>query len=423
MAKEKLTRVKKSIASGRRSFLVLIAVLGPGLITASADNDAGGISTYSIVGARFGYALLWTLPLILISLGITQEMGARMGMVTGKGLGGLIRERFGLRMTAFAMITTLVANFGTTMAEFAGIAAAMQLFGVSKYVGVPACALAVYLLVVKGSYRRVERIFLVSSVVYLSYVISGVLARPDWSSAFRMMTVPTIRPTTAFVFAAVATIGTTITPWGQFFIQSYVVDKGLTKHDLAYERIDVYFGAFVTQFIAFFIIVACAATIYAKGLPINDAADAARALAPLAGGFASSLFAFGLLNASLLGAAVLPLSTAYATCEAFGWEADVDVPPSEAPIFYALYRAFIILGAALVLIPGVPLITVMYVAAAVNGILLPVILVYTLVITNDRGIMGDHVNGFVFNVVAWVTVVVMIVLTAVLLGFQFLGIG
>ncbi|RJQ55933.1 MAG: divalent metal cation transporter [Actinobacteria bacterium] len=423
MANGRVTRVKDRLATGRRSFLLLMAVLGPGLITASADNDAGGISTYSIVGARFGYALLWTLPLILLSLGVTQEMGARMGLVTRKGLGALIRERFGLRWTTFAMLATLVANFGTTIAEFAGIAAAMELFGVSKYVAVPALALLVYLLVVRASYRRIERIFLISSVVYLSYVISGILARPDWPTAFRMMSVPTFQPSTAFIFAFVATVGTTITPWGQFFIQSYVVDKGLTKDDITYERVDVYFGAFVTQFIAFFIIVACAATIFARGLPINDAADAARALAPLAGPFASSLFAFGLLNASLLGAAVLPLSTAYATCEAFGWEAGVDQPPSEAPIFYGLYRAFIVLGAALVLIPGLPLIQVMYAAAAVNGILLPVILVYTLVITNDRGIMGAYINGRVFNVIAWITVMAMIALTAVLLAFQFLGFG
>ncbi len=421
MAQDRASLAKKTLARSRRGFITLIAVLGPGLITASADNDAGGISTYSIVGARFGYMLLWTLPLILLSLGITQEMGSRMGMVTRKGLGALIRERFGLGMTAFAMITTLIANFGTTIAEFAGIAAAMELFGVSKYVAVPALAVAIYLLVVKASYRRVEKIFLVSSVVYLSYVVSGILAHPNWGTALRMTTHPTIKPTTAFIFAAVATIGTTITPWGQFFIQSYVVDKGLTEHDITYERIDVYFGAFVTQFIAFFIIVACAATIFASGMPINDAADAAKALVPLAGPFASGLFAFGLLNASLLGAAVLPLSTAYATCEAFGWEAGVDQPASEAPIFYGLYRAFIILGAALVLIPGLPLIQVMYVAAAVNGILLPVVLVYTLIITNDRSIMGNFTNGRFFNLIAWLTVVVMITLTLILLAFQFLG--
>lgn len=423
MTNAKLTRVKDKLASSRKSFLVLIAVLGPGLITASADNDAAGISTYSIVGARFGYALLWALPLILISLGVTQEMGARMGLVTGKGLGGLIRERFGLRMTAFAMITALVANFGTTLSEFAGIAAAMELFGVSKYYAVPAFALVIYLLVVKANYRRIERIFLVSSVVYLAYVVSGVLARPDWSTALRSTAVPTFQPTTAFVFAFVAVVGTTITPWGQFFIQSYVVDKGLTRDDIGYERLDVFFGAFVTQFIAFFIIVACAATIFARGLPIHGAADAARALAPLAGSWASSLFAFGLLNASLLGAAVVPLSTAYAACEAFGWEAGVDRPPSEAPIFYGLYRAFIVLGAAIVLIPDLPLIQVMFTTSAINGVLLPVILIYTLVITNDRSIMGGHVNGRIFNLFAWLTVVAMIGLTATLLAFQLLGFG
>ncbi len=407
-------RVPKITIPQLRVFAFL-AVLGPGIITASADNDAGGITTYSIAGAQFGYGLLWILLLTTFSLGITQEMGARMGIVTGKGLAALIREKFGIRWTGFAMAALLVANFGSTAADIAGVGAAMEIFGVSKYLSVPIAVLFLFLLVFKGSFRWVERIFLVSAALYVAYIVSGVQAHPDWGAAFRGTVVPSFQLRRDYIVAFIATIGTTITPWGQFFIQSYCVDKQLREEDLNLERGDVYFGTFVTNFIAFFIVVATAATLYAHGQSINDARDAAQALAPLAGRFAALLFAIGLLNAAVLGSATLPLSTAYAASEAFGTELGLDRRVKQAPFFYGIYTAALIVAALFVLLPGIPLIGILFISQMVNGILLPIILVFVLVIINDKGIMGKYTNGFVFNAVTGITVVALIVVSLLLI--------
>ena len=404
----------------KRRLMLLLAAIGPGLIAANADNDAGGITTYSVAGGRFGYSLLWVLLLTTISLAVTQEMGARMGAVTGKGFGGLIREKFGARWSAFAIIVMLIANLGTTNAEFAGIAMSLGVFGISKYVGVPIAALAVFFLIAKFDYRRVQKVFLISSSLYLAYVVSGCLAHPHWGVAVKSLVHPQISLSTGYLLMFIATVGTTITPWGQFFIQSYIVDKRLRTEDLPYARADVYVGAFFTNFISFFIIVACAATIYAHGLPINDAADASRALQPLAGRFAATLFAFGLLNASLLGSAVLPLTSAYASCETFGWEAGIDKTPKEAPIFFGLFTFFIVASSVIILIPGLPLLKMMIGAQVLNGILLPVILIFVLKVTNDTSFMGKHVNSRAFNAIAVATVAAMILLTILLLAMPFI---
>lgn len=407
-------RIPKITIPQLRLFAFL-AVLGPGIITASADNDAGGITTYSIAGAQFGYGLLWILLLTTFSLGITQEMGARMGIVTGKGLAALIREKFGIRWTGFAMSALLIANFGSTATDIAGVGAAMEIFGVSKYLSVPIAVLFLFLLVFKGSFRWVERIFLVSAALYVAYIVSGIQAHPDWGAAFRGTVVPTFQLRRAYIVAFIATIGTTITPWGQFFIQAYCVDKQLREEDLNLERGDVYFGTFVTNFIAFFIVVATAATLFVHGQSISDARDASQALAPLAGRFAALLFAIGLLNAAVLGSATLPLSTAYAASEAFGTELGLDRRVKQAPFFYGIYTAALIVAALFVLLPGIPLIGILFLSQMVNGILLPIILVFVLVIINDKGVMGKYTNGFVFNAVTGITVVALIVVSLLLI--------
>lgn len=410
----------------KQRLTLLFAAVGPGLIAAAADNDAGGITTYSLAGARFGYGLLWVLILITFSLGVTQEMGARMGVVTGKGFGGLIRERFGARWAALAILVMLVANLFTTVAEFAGIATSLRIFGVPTYISVPIAAVAVYYLMARFDFRRVQQVFLLSGVLYLSYVISGILARPDWSLATRSVIQPEIPwSNTAYLLMFVATVGTTITPWGQFFIQSYIVDKRLNAEDLGYARADVYIGAFLTNFVAFFIIVACAATLWASRMQIDpataDAGQLALALRPLAGQFASGLFAFGLLNASLLGAAILPLTTAYATSETFGWESGIDKRLREAPIFYGMLAFFIFVAGLIVLVPNLPLLQLMFLPQVLNGVLLPVVLIFVLKITNDPAFMGQYTNSRLFNAVAVVTVIGMIILTALLLASPWIG--
>jgi Mn2+/Fe2+ NRAMP family transporter len=399
----------------RAGLLAFLAVVGPGLITASADNDAQGITTYSLVGARTGYTLLWLIPLAVVALVVTQEIGARIGLVTGKGLGALIRERFGVRPTAVAMLLLLVANLGTTAAEFAGIAASLEIFGVTKYLSVPIAAVLVLVLVAKGGYRRIERVFLALSAVYVSYVISGLLAHPDWSAAIHGLVSPEFQRDPLFVLTAVGMVGTTVTPWGQFFIQAYVVDKSLGPEDLRYERLDVFLGAAATATVIFFIVVATAATIFATGGSIGDAKDAALALEPLAGRFAETLFAFGLLNASLLAAGVLPLSTSYAICEAFGFEFGLDRYVREAPVFFGTIALSIGVGAVIVLIPGITLIPILFVSAVINGVLLAPILVYLYFLANDRELMGELRNGRVSNVLTLVTIVLLVILSVVLL--------
>lgn len=394
--------------------LLLLSIIGPGLVTANADNDAAGIATYASVGAMFGYKMLWGLFLITISLAVIQEMAARMGVVTGKGLSDLIRENFGVKSTLFAMVTLLVANFTTTIAEFAGIAASMEIFGVSKYISVPIFALLIWLIVTKGSYKRAERFFLVISLIYFTYIVSGFMAKPNWNDVFKNTFVPSFSFNTNFVLMFIAMIGTTITPWMQFYLQSSVVDKRLDIKHLKYEKVDVFLGAFVTDFVAFFIIVTTAATLFKHGIVINTADDAAKALEPLAGKYAAYLFSAGLLGASLLGAHILPLSTAYAVTEAFGFENGLNKKIKEAPVFYGLIMFFIVIGAGIVLLPSLKLIKMMLIAQEINGILLPIILIYMLKLTNNEEIMGNYTNSKTFNIIAWITVIFVIILTIII---------
>lgn len=383
--------------------LPLLAVIGPGIISGSVDNDAGGIATYSIAGARFGYSLLWVIFITTFSLAVTQEIGARMGLVTGKGLASLIREKFGLRWTAFLMTILLVANIGTIAAEFAGIAAAFEIFHINRIFSIPVMAATVYLFVTKGDFKKLEKFFLLLSAFYVVYIVSAFLAHPDWGMGIRSLIAPSIQFDKAYFLALIAVIGTTITPWGQFFIQDYVVDKKLTKGDLKIERLDVFFGTFLTNLISFFIIVACAATIYTHGLAINDAKDAALALKPLAGQFASLLFALGLLNASVFGVALVPLATSYVVSEAFGFESGLNQKLREAPAFYGLFIFLLIIGALLVVLPFAPLITILFVSQAVNAVLLLPILVFLFILSNDKKLLNGYTNGKITNFIMILT--------------------
>ena len=398
----------------RRNIVLFLSLLGPGIITANVDNDAGGIATYSLAGARFGYSLLWMLLPTTAALVVIQEMCARMGAVTGKGLSDLIRESFGLKVTFYVMIALFLTNLGNTVSEFAGIAAGMELFGVSRFISVPLAALVVWLLIVKGSYRLVEKVFLVACLVYVAYPIAAFLAKPDWLAVGRGLVLPETRLTPESVTMMVGVVGTTIAPWMQFYQQASVVEKGITRENYAFCRLDVIMGCVMAVAVAFFIVVACAATIHQQGLSIETAADAALALKPLVGEYASFLFAFGLCNASLFAACVLPLSTSYYICEGMGWELGVDKGFREAPQFFWLFTLSIAFSAAAILLPGAPLIAIMYLSQVVNGMVLPFVLVFMLRLINDRRLMGDAVNGPVFNAVAWITVLVMGGLTLLL---------
>ncbi len=394
-----------------RNVLVFLAVVGPGIITANVDNDAGGITTYSLAGAQYGNGLLWTLVPITVALIVVQEMSARMGVVTGKGLADLIRENFGVKVTFWVMMSLLVADIGNTIAEFSGVAASLEIFSVAKWISVPLAAAAVWLLVLKGSYRSVEKVFLVACLVYFAYPISCFFAKPAWAETLKATVVPTFHLGGGYVAMLIGVVGTTIAPWMQFYLQSAVVEKGVKLEEYRHSRLDVIIGCVVTDVVAFFIIVACAATIYKAGLHIETAKDAALSLRPLAGRYASLLFAFGLFNASLFAAAILPLATAYYVCEGFGWESGIDRKYGEAKQFYWLYTAIILVGAGVVLVPRLPLIQIMLVTQIVNGVLLPFILIFMLLLINKDKLMGSYRNGRAFNAIAWVTTVVMIVLT------------
>ena len=400
----------------RARLVLLLAVLGPGIITANVDNDAGGITTYSVAGAHYGYSLLWIMPLLALALIIVQEMSARLGVVTGKGLADLIRESLGVRLTAIIIGIMVIANLANTVSEFAGVAASLEIFGVSKYIAVPIAAVLVWLLIVKANYKFVERIFLVASLIFLTYIISGVLAHPVWPEVGRALVTPTIQLNAGYMTMVVTIIGTTIAPWMQFYQQASIVDKGLKITDYAYERLDVIFGSLFAVIVASFIMIACAATLYQNNIRIDSASDAAQALRPLAGDYASLLFAFGLLNASVFSAAVLPLSTAYVVCEAFGWEQGVNRRFKDAPIFFSVYTALIVLGAAIILLPIESLIKAMLSSQTLNGVLLPIILIVMLKLINDRRLMGRFKNGRVFNLVAWITVLIVIGLTVILVA-------
>jgi NRAMP (natural resistance-associated macrophage protein)-like metal ion transporter len=389
--------------------------MGPGLITAAANNDAGGITTYSVAGARFGYDLLWVLVILTVLLAVTQEMGARMAAVTGKGLADLIREEYGLRAVVVALGTLLVANFGVTSAEFAGVAAGFGIFGVPKFLSVPLVGLSVWLIVSSGSFRRVERIFMVFVLFYAGYVISGVIADPPWKDVLARLVVPTWNPDPDYVLLMVALTGTTVTPWGQFFIQSYVRDKGVTISDYKFTRFDVLSGSVFSNTISFFIMLATAATLFVVGASIDSAADAARALGPLAGENAQTLFGIGLIGASTLAASILPLSTAYVICEAFGWESGVGKQWAQAPHFNAIFTGTIIVGATVVLVPGIHLVTLQVLAETLGGVLLPVILFFTVKLASDRNLMGSYANSPIYSGFTWVCAVAIIALSVVLI--------
>jgi NRAMP (natural resistance-associated macrophage protein)-like metal ion transporter len=401
-----------------RIFLIL-AVLGPGFITANVDNDAGGIFTYSQAGAAYGYTLLWTMIPITLALIVVQEMCARMGVVTGKGLSDLIREEFGLRMTFIVLLLLVIVNFTNVITEFTGIAGSMGLFHVSKYVSVPASALLVWFLIVKGDYKKVEKIFLIASVFYIAYIIAGVLSQPNWHTA--MVETIKLPPRSVwrdkpYVYMTVAVIGTTIAPWMQFYLQSSIVDKGITVKQYKASRLDVIVGSIFTDVVAWFIIVACAATLFVHGIKdIPDASVAALAMRPLAGDYAFILFAAGLFNASLFAASILPLSTAYTVCEGLGFESGLDKTFTEAPFFYWFYTLLIGLGAAVVLIPNFPMLQVAILSQVLNGVLLPVVMYFMLRLINKHELMGSYTNKTWFNIVAWATAIIVTGLSLVML--------
>ncbi|HEY0406686.1 MAG TPA: Nramp family divalent metal transporter [Pyrinomonadaceae bacterium] len=396
--------VRRTFAQ-RRGLLAYLAVLGPGVIAANAGNDAGGIATYSSVGADHGYRLLWVLIPLTICLGIVQEMCARMGAVTGKGLSDLIRERFGVRWMAVVMLALLIANGGITVSEFLGIAAASELFGVPRFLAVPLAAAFVWWLVVKGSYKRVERIFLLMALVFLGYIVSAFLAKPVWGDIGRAVVRPSFQFDAAYLFTFVAIVGTTISPYMQVFVQSSVVEKGITAEDYALTRADVWTGTFFAMMIVFFIMVSTAAVLNKHGIHITEAADAARALEPLAGPYAKLLFGVGLFGASMLAAGVLPLSTAYSISEALGYEKGVSRSFREAPIFLGIFSFLIVTGALVAMMPGLPIIDALLNLQVVNGLLLPVLLIAILRLVNDEEVMGAHTNGPLYNTLAWLTAI------------------
>lgn len=400
---------------------LFLAVMGPGIITGNVDNDANGIATYSVAGAHFGYGLLWTLMLSTFALILVQEMVARMGAVTGKGLADLIRERFRARRTVFVMLILVLANWGNTVGDFAGIAGAMEIFGVSRYVAVPIAAVFVWLLVVRGSYRVVERVFLGATLIYLTYVISAILANPPWKQVLQAVVTPTWQWDQPYVALVIGLIGTTVAPWMQFYQQAAVVDKGITERDYGYARLDTYLGVVSLNIVAFFIVVSCGATLFPRGVQIQDAADAAVALGPLAGPYAAGLFAVGLLNAGLFSVAIIPLSTAYSVCEAFGWEAGLDRSPREAPVFIGLFTGLIVASALIILLPGIPLIPVMLLSQVFNGMLLPFVITFLILLTSDREVMGRYRNSTAFSVVSWILAIVLAALSLLLVVITFFG--
>lgn len=407
----------------RNKVLLVLAALGPGIVTAMAGNDAGGISTYSTVGAKFGYATLWVIPVMCVLLLVVQMTASKMGAVTGKGFAALIRERFGIRLTALAMLALLIGNVCTTFSEFAGIASGMEMFGVSRYVAVPVAAVAVWLLVVGGSYKRVEKVFLILSLVFITYVVAAFLAQPNWEDAARSTVVPRLVNDQSFISLIISMIGTTIAPWMMFYAQSNVVEKGVDMKEYPLQKIDVVAGTIAACLVAWFIIVTTGTVLYPQGIEISSAADAASALAPFAGPYAEGLFAIGLIAASFLAACVLPLTTSFVICEAFGWEAGVSFKWREAPLFKSIFTFIIALAALIVLIPGIDLMGVMLTAQFVNGLILPVLLVFMAIIAADKHVMGAQRSGIVSRILIWVTVAIVTVLTIALLAMQLLGIG
>lgn len=407
----------------RNKMLLVLAAMGPGIITAMAGNDAGGISTYSTAGAQFGFGTLWVIPIMCVMLVLVEVTAGKMGAVTGKGFAALIRERFGIRLTALAMCALLVGNVATTFSEFAGIASGMEMFGVSKYVSVPVAAVAVWVLIAGGSYKRVQKVFLVLSLVFITYIVAAVMAQPDWEAALSATVVPTLDGQPAYLALVIAMIGTTIAPWMMFFTQSNVVEKGLDTDDMLSQRVDAVSGSIAACVIAWFIIVTTGAVLFPQGIAVESAADAAQALAPFAGRYAQALFAIGLVAASFLAACVLPLTTAFVICEAFGWEAGVSREWREAPAFKGIFTGILVLAAAVVLIPEADLMGMMLTAQFVNGVILPVLLAFMALISADKRVMGAYRSGRVAKVLLWACVGVVAALTAALFIMQAVGLA
>jgi NRAMP (natural resistance-associated macrophage protein)-like metal ion transporter len=401
-----------------RIFLIL-AIIGPGIITANVDNDAGGIATYSIAGAKFGNTLLWTLIPITLILIIVQEMVARMAVVSGKGLADLIREKYGVKAIFYLVVFLLVADCGNTIAEFAGLAAAMELLGVNKYITVPIGAFGIWYMVVKGTYRSVEKIFMCACLIYVTYIISGIMAKPVWSDVMDSLVTPVINFEPSYLMMLIGIIGATVAPWMQFYMQASYVEKGAEFDNYKVIKWDVIVGCLITNIVAFFIIVACSSTIFKHGIEINSASEAAKALEPLAGKYATILFAIGLANASLFAASILPLTTAYYICEGMGWNAGVNKSFREAPQFFGLYTAIILIGALFVLIPDLPLLFIMYLSQVINGLVLPFVLIFIIKIINDKELMGEHVNSKFANIVSYTTIIFLIAITLTMVATIF----
>jgi NRAMP (natural resistance-associated macrophage protein)-like metal ion transporter len=396
-----------------RTVGLFFILMGPGIITSNVDNDAGGITTYSLAGAAFGLKLIWSLIPIMIALIVIQEMCARMGVVTGKGLSDLIREKFGAKITFYLIIGIFLTNMGNVLSEFAGVAAGMEVFGLNKFISVPLSAFLVWWMVVKGSYKSVEKVFLVACIFYISYIVSGIIVKPDWGKVFQHFVNPQLSLSPSEMTMVIGLVGTTIAPWMQFYLQASIVEKGIKIEEYKFARFDVVLGSVAVHVVAFFIILVCAETLFKHGVQIETAKDAALSLKPLAGKYCTFLFAFGLVNASLFSASILPLSTTYLICEGLGWEAGIDKKFAEAPQFYGFYTFIIFLGAGIILYPNFPLIPVMYFSQVINGMVLPIVLIFILLLINDKKLMIGHTNGPIFNIIAWTV-------SFVLIGFTFL---
>ncbi|MDD0853922.1 divalent metal cation transporter [Halobacteriovorax sp. GB3] len=402
-----------------KKIIVLLGIIGPGLITANIDNDAGGIATYSLAGAKTGFRLLWTLLPITVALIMVQEMSARMGIVSGKGLADLIREKFGLKVTFYTLFFLIFADLGNTMAEFAGIASAGEIFGISKYISVPICSLFVWLLILKGDYKIVERVFIAGCTVYLAYIVSGFIIKPDWMEVTKAALIPNISSINfKDMPIIVGLVGTSITPWMQFYIQAAVVEKGISVKHLTHSKIDVVVGCTFMVLVTMFIIICCAVTLHEAGVPITGAADAAVALAPLAGPYSSVLFGIGLFNASIFAAALLPLATSYYVCEGMGWESGVDKSFDEAPHFFTIFTALIVIGAAMILIPGINLFNILIWSQVINGILIPIILLFIINLCNDPDVMGEYTNTATYNFFSYGIVALMILINLALIYYE-----
>ena len=406
-------RVRKIFgqAVARNRLLLLLAVIGPGIITSNVDNDPGGITTYSLAGSHYGYGLMWMMIPILIALVVIQEMCVRMGIVTGKGLADLIRENYGIKLTFYILLALLVTNMFNTMCEFAGVAAGSELLGLSRYYMVPLGATAIAVLILRGNYKFVERVFLVACLFYITYIVSTFMAKPQWGEIAHATFVPHVQFSSGFLLLAIGLVGTTIAPWMQFYIQASTVEKSIKKEELTYARVDVIAGSIIAVMVAAFIIITCGSTLFKAGIKVTSAAEAARALEPLAGAHAGTLFAVGLLAAGLFSSGILPLSTSYHVCEGMGWPAGVNHRYEEAKQFYLLYAGIIAVGAIPILIPGMPLLKIMYFSQICNGVLLPFVLLMMLRMVNDKNLMGEHTNGIVLNVIAYLTVVLVILMT------------